>query len=270
MRASCCDKLAVLEGYPTLGADPEGAPPGSGLTDWQTKVEETGTAILKESDRNQSSVLNSALTIATAALPIPVVGWIVAGVAGAAALFGVQIRGRTQHVPRYPDGHNAGQSWAEQQWLMYSKLPVDAKAFMIDKTHEFNVYQYNVFGQWWGGVFIRDFGVPGTLDQFRRIDPRLAIYGVNGAWMEIIMASADKDSVGENMKTWFFDNYERIVLKPLDGYMLEKYNQTVDQYLKAGGKLLTAGVSGAAGMFLIAALIGAVFVAQPKPKRGRQ
>jgi hypothetical protein len=270
MRAGC-DKLAVLEGYPMLGAGPENPGQGeNGYADFEGLKNAALKAATEEPEAAKKELLQKGLAIAAAAIPIPVAGWIVAGVVALGTFFGITIRGRTQHVPRYPDAHNAGQAWAEQQWLIYLGLPVDAKAFMIDKTHEFNVYQYNVFGQWWGGVFIRDFGVPGTLEQFRRIDPRLAIYGVNGAWMEIIMASADKDSVGENMKTWFFDNYERIVLKPLNDYMLEKYNQTVDQYIKAGGKLLTAGFSGAAGIFLIAALMGAVFIAQPKPKRGRQ
>ena len=274
MRFGACEKLAVLEGVPSFNGGPQGpmwylgegeqGTTPEGYADFDLLKTKALQAASGEPDLLNKQTLIQAANIAGAAVGIPMAGTIIDTITGL-------IRGRTRHVPR-SEAHAKGQGWAQKQFQIFTALPPDARSFMIDKTYEFNVYMFNIFSTWWGGVFVRDFGVLGTLEQFRALHPDAAIFGVNGAWFEIIMASADATTVSENMKTWFFDNYENIVLKPLNDYMLSKYNVTIEQYRANGGAQAiepeSAGFGGTFGLLAVVAIGGAILAA--KSKRGRR
>lgn len=285
--------LAVLEGIPLLGdGTPAGAPPG--LTDWHEQVQSVTTQILTESDNAKKTVLNSALGIATAALPIPVVGWIVAGSTAALALFGISIRGATQHVPESQTDQKATEFATTKIRTMYNALPQDAKDQMFGFMDQWQDRMYRTFRTWWGrtnvqppypeGKVLHDrlasllahgqqWGIAaqdrtaqggGTADNLRGSDWD-HIYPNNrgqmvqdnaGYYFTTIMHQADADSVNENMKVWYFDPLDVMVLRPLDAYMLSKYNETVAQYENLGGTgvntVSSAGMGTALGLALVA------------------
>jgi hypothetical protein len=272
MRFGACEKLAVLEGVPSFTGGPQGpmwylgegegagVPPG--YTDFDFLKTKALNAASGEPDLLNKQTLIQAANIAGAAVGIPMAGTILDIIAGG-------IRGRTQHVP-YAEALTKGRQFGESQRTIYNALPADAQAFMTDKAHEFSDYMFALFGTWWGGVYARIWGQPGTIEQFRS-NPGEWIYHVTTTWFHIITASADATTVSEDVKAWFFSNYENIVLKPLNDFMLSKYNETVQQYVDRGGKAITtesAGFGGVIGLLAVAGIGGAILAA--KSKRGRR
>lgn len=219
-------------------------------------------AARQEPDELKKQLLAKGAAIAAAAIPIPVAGWIIAGVAGLLTLFGVTIKGRTQHVPRYPDANASAIAWSNTQWEMFNGFPDnELKEFYIEQLYKFNVRMFAVFGNWWNAVALRENpNGAGTLLAFKALDRQFAVVGVTGYWYEVIMASADAESVNENMKTWYFDNYQAFVLKPVSDFMLAKYNESLDEYLRNGGKITTGKlISGNTSLLLVGGLALAWF-----------
>ena len=274
MRFGACEKLAVLEGVPSFNGGPQGpmwylgegeqGTTPEGYADFDFLKTKALQAASGEPDLLNKQTLIQAANIAGAAVGIPMAGTIIDTITGL-------IRGRTQHVPR-SEAHAKGLEWANRQRMIYSALPPDAKSQMIDLTYNFAQYMRDVFGTWWGGVVIRENPGTLTLAQFRQQSVDTQINYINWYWFEIIMASADATTVSENMKTWFFDNYENIVLRPLNDYMLSKYNATIEQYRANGGAQAiepeSAGFGGTFGLLAVVAIGGAILAA--KSKRGRR
>jgi len=247
--------MAVLEG--NGGGIPPQPAEVPGFENWDAIKGVTNEVLRGETDPARKAIIGTALSIAAAAAPIPVAGWIVSigSLVVGAILSALGIRGRTQHVPRQTAIQKAGE-FAQNIRTVYDAMPADAKAAMLDSLFAWDVNMFARFRSWWGGIIGTERMIwknldPATVDANGNLVPsavlrRYQLHGGAGQFVSdivsfyywVIMASADAESVEENMQTWYFNILSNMVLKPLDSFMLEKYNATVAQYRAMGGTAL--------------------------------
>lgn len=249
-----------------------GAPPG--YTDWTAIGKDLTTKLNAEPDKAKQQAIATTLSVAGAAVGIPVVGWVVAGATAVLALFGITFRGATQHVDTLTAA-NAAYTFVRNRIIpMYQKLPADAKQYFAQLAANLDAAMVNMFGPQWGGAPIRDRGGLATgitAEYFLSLGDMSSYMNSDSwpfvMWLYDIMRYDDMATVDENLKAQYFGNVESYVLKPLDKFMLDKYNKTVAQFEAAGvdtgiGKLV-AGISTPvlAGLG-IAGLLGAIAYAR--------
>lgn len=251
-----------------------GSPPG--YTDWSSIITSTQQKIASEPTQAGKAVLSSALSVAAAAAPIPVAGWIVAAAGTALTLFGITIRGKTQHVDAPTSGAKAVAFVTSSILPIWLNIPTDARLYLWQQTVRFDQYMWDTFSYWWGGAMQRD-RVPlnifpvefyTSMSDAQMRDYLSGGFNIFAFYFYEIMHNADADSVNDNMKTWYFDPLQKYVLRPLDVYMLDKYNTSISQYVQAGGsqaitpvpkKFTTAqaAIGIGAGVLALGAVLGA-------------
>jgi len=264
-----------------------------GFSDWVNTATSAAEAFKTAPNQIAKSYAGKLVSIATAAIPIPVAGWIIAGAAAILTVLGITVRGRTEHVNQTV-AERAGLEYGISIGNIYAALPADAKAQMLSLMITWERTMYDGFAGWWGALIARQ--RLAALTQFPNV-PLTAIARSTGAfeesdwrtWLQTfyannlqawirdtigyyyatVMHQVDADSVNDTMKTYFFDRIGNMVLQPLDAYMVEKYNATVEQYLAAGGKGLkpiSAAIAGI-GPIIGFGILGAVIFAATKKKR---
>lgn len=282
----CATTLAVLEGLPPV----QTTEPPSGFEDWVATKDKAEKALNTETDQARKAIVGSAVAIAAAALPIPVVGWIIAGISVLSGLLGwIGIRGKTQHMTQQEASDKTDEFINSTMVPVFNKLPTDARRKMLELVDSFGLYMYDEFNYWWDAVIRRQlqewlarnpqFGTNPRMSIIRNLqiagqqdDQEAWLRIMNGTielYLETILHRSDAGTIQEQINPWFMDRFRDRVMKPLDQYMLAKYNATIDQYKAAGGTL-DLGMTDAKTLVAIAggSLVGLFLWATSKRKRG--
>lgn len=271
--------LATLEQGLVDVTRTQGAP--SGYTDWQQLIGKVQTQIAKEPSSQGKAILSSALATALAAAPIPVAGWVVAAAGAALTLFGITIRGKTQHVDAPTSVAKAVEFVQTTILPIWLSIPPLARVRFFQQTVEFDKYMWSTFSYWWGGAMQRDrvpFEIFPVAHYTQMSDSQMrdylsGSYNIYAFYFAEIMHEADATSVDENLKTWYMDPLAKYVLKPLDDYLLAQFNSHLSDYTATTGKAISpapgkgitplqAGIGLGAGALLLGAVLSR--------KRGRR
>lgn len=212
----------------------------SGYTDWTKLVSITTQKLSQETDPNNKQVLSSALAIAAAATPILGLGAVVGGVLSGLSLLGITIRGKTEHVDAPTSVARAVNFVATNIYPLWKALPTDARTRLWELTSQWDAQMWDMYRTWWGGRLTLD-RVPLVIfpvEHYTGMSEAEMSYYLTGPegfnvfafYLAEAIHNMDMATVDDNIKAWYFKPLEATVLKPLDTYMLEKYNRSIRQY----------------------------------------
>lgn len=244
--------------YLGTGEPPQGA--SAGYTDFQTLYDQALALAVSEPDQLKKELLAKGAAIAAAAIPIPVAGWVIAGVVGILTILGITIRGRTQH-PGVVESGAAANQYADSLMAIFDGLPADAQAKMLALAGSFDSQMLASIGDWWGGIIRQGHGPANTNPTRAGLRSMLVFFFYH------VMHESDVATVEDSVKTIFLDRVGSIILQPLDAYMVQKYNATVEQYLAAGGTGLSTISTAGIGPVIGLGILGALLFAMTKKKR---
>jgi hypothetical protein len=217
----------------------------SGYADWKTLLNQAQSALPGATIPGNVQALSSMASIAAAALPVPVVGEIVAAVAAVVgaflSIFG--IKQPTQHVPSTDAANSARNFWNASMLPVINSagaLSSDAFQQLWKCFQNFDGHMVDVFSSWWDGAAVK-YGPPHDL---RTVDLTGLSQAdiVNGYmyeaiyfWFWLVTSQADAETVQQNMHDWYFANIEAYITKPMDAWYRTKYNESLDQVVNDKG-----------------------------------
>lgn len=192
----------------------------------------------------QASIVGKLSALASAAVPIPVVGAVIGTVVGV-VLSAIGIKKATDHMTP-ADANSQATNIANSVVAVYRKLPPDGKTYMAGLCKNFIDRMLADFGTWWGTT---DLGHGGT-------DPSTGF--LNRVWGEakskyitnedsfvwwsilapcyVVLRAADLSTVSANFQKWVLtDRLGPIVLTPLQKYVEDKLGAVLT--INAGGTL---------------------------------
>lgn len=228
--------VATLEGIGDLPTVPNKG-------EWEALANSAGKQVVGPEfnikNVSKTSIIGSAAAIATAAVPIPVVGTIVGAIVGY-FLSLVGIKRPTEHLS--PEDATARAAALGRSILdIYDRLPQDGKAFVAAQCDAFLADMQGSFGAWWGGMDLSEGDNPaeGFLNRILR-KQRAAhpdwfnteparVYNSIFFPCYAVLRAADLSTLGENFKAWVVDRkLAPIVLQPIKGFIETRLKQIVE------------------------------------------